>query len=71
MTIEVLKCKLGSIIAHLCEYHATHEVMDLEAAKGVMDDPEIVELLQELNCAALLPLARNGKTPREQLDVTP
>lgn len=53
--------KLGSIIVHLEEYAKTNEPTDLDAAQGLLADPEVLTLMGTLRAKALLPLKRDGR----------
>lgn len=53
--------KLGSIIVHLEEYLETYEEFDLDAAKGLLADPEVITVMGTLRAMALLPVKRDEK----------
>ena len=58
-----LLAKIGSLIVHIDEYLSpdVHEY-DLVTLKSLLSDPEIVEWLDEMGKAQLIPVKRNRRT---------
>lgn len=58
-----LEIKLASLIAHLVEAHSGQgEPVDLTAARDLLDDPEVSEILTP---GPLIPASRSGKSVDE------
>lgn len=59
-----LVVKLARVVHHLAEFTDTGHPWYLQAALGVLDDPDVSLPLQELHELGLLPVARSGRDIR-------
>lgn len=54
-----LLCKLGSIARHVEElYGPQGSSVDAAAAQALLEDPEVVEWMEEMDAVGLLPVMR-------------
>jgi hypothetical protein len=57
--------QLASLVVHLTEHIATGEPADLDAARGILESPDVAKILEK---GPLIPLMRNGKSVAETLN---
>lgn len=62
--MDATTIQLASLVVHLAEFIETGESADINAAKGLVSNPDVAEILKP---GALLPVIRSGKSVVEIL----
>lgn len=63
--LATIPIQLASLVVHLAEYIETGNPTDLQAAKGLLQTPEVASALKP---SVMLPVTRSGKSVAEILE---